>query len=82
MRRGRDGFAAHPLFKFRPSPAPSKDSKMSEQTRPFGAYFSFRDRYRILHLSWLAFFVSFVVWFNHAPLMASIRPVFARRDRL
>lgn len=55
---------------------------MSEQTRPFGAYFSFRDRYRILHLSWLAFLVSFVVWFNHAPLMASIRPVFARRDRL
>lgn len=49
---------------------------MSEQTRPFGAYFSFRDRYRILHLSWLAFFVSFVVWFNHAPLMASIRETF------
>ncbi len=42
----------------------------------FAAYFSFTDRYRILHLSWLAFFVSFVVWFNHAPLMASIRDTF------
>ena len=28
---------------------------------------------RILHLSWLAFFFTFFVWFNHAPLMASIR---------
>ena len=36
-------------------------------------YFSFRDRYRILHQSWLAFFLSFVVWFNHAPLMSLIR---------
>jgi NNP family nitrate/nitrite transporter-like MFS transporter len=28
---------------------------------------------RILHLTWLAFFISFYVWFNHAPLMAAIR---------
>jgi NNP family nitrate/nitrite transporter-like MFS transporter len=39
-------------------------------------YLSFSERYRILHLSWLAFFVSFVVWFNHAPLMVSIRETF------
>jgi MFS transporter, NNP family, nitrate/nitrite transporter len=36
-------------------------------------FFSFRGRYRTLHLTWLAFFVSFMVWFNHAPLMAAIR---------
>jgi MFS transporter, NNP family, nitrate/nitrite transporter len=30
-------------------------------------------RIKVLHLTWLAFFVSFVVWFNHAPLMAAIR---------
>ncbi len=30
-------------------------------------------RIKILHLTWIAFFVSFVVWFNHAPLMAAIR---------
>lgn len=35
--------------------------------------FSFRGRTRILHLTWLAFFLTFVVWFNHAPLLASIR---------
>ena len=34
---------------------------------------SFTGRMRILHLSWFAFFLTFVVWFNHAPLMASIR---------
>jgi MFS transporter, NNP family, nitrate/nitrite transporter len=31
---------------------------------------------RVLHLSWLAFFVTFLVWFNHAPLMAAIRETF------
>ena len=33
----------------------------------------FEPRIRVLHLTWLAFFVSFIVWFNHAPLMAAIR---------
>ncbi len=34
---------------------------------------SFTGRTRILHLTWLAFFISFYVWFNMAPLMAAIR---------
>jgi MFS transporter, NNP family, nitrate/nitrite transporter len=38
--------------------------------------FSFSGRSRMLHLSWLAYFVAFVVWFNHAPLMASIMDAF------
>lgn len=33
---------------------------------------SFRDRFKVLHLSWVAFFITFVVWFNHAPLMQAI----------
>lgn len=51
---------------------------MTDTARPANPfeYFSFSGRYRILHLSWLAFFVSFVVWFAHAPLMASIRDSF------
>jgi len=28
---------------------------------------------RTLHVSWLAFFLTFVVWFNHAPLLIHIR---------
>ncbi|MBD2344074.1 MFS transporter [Anabaena subtropica] len=35
--------------------------------------FSFRDRYRILHLTWFAFFLSFVVWFNYAPFQTAIK---------
>ncbi len=31
---------------------------------------------RTLHFTWVAFFISFFVWFNHAPLMASIRDTF------
>ncbi|MDB9496545.1 MFS transporter [Spirulina major CS-329] len=37
---------------------------------------SFRDRYRVLHLTWFAFFLSFVVWFNMAPLMTTIKEEF------
>jgi MFS transporter, NNP family, nitrate/nitrite transporter len=38
-------------------------------------------RIKVLHLTWLAFFVSFVVWFNHAPLMAAIRTSFNLTDQ-
>lgn len=34
---------------------------------------SFNGRYRILHLTWFAFFLSFVVWFNFAPLATAIK---------
>ncbi len=34
---------------------------------------SFRDRYRILHLSWFAFFLTFVCWFNFAPFGTTIQ---------
>lgn len=34
---------------------------------------SFSGNTRILHLSWMAFFISFLVWFNHAPLLISIQ---------
>ena len=33
---------------------------------------SFRGRYRTLHLTWFAFFLSFVVWFNMAPFAITI----------
>ncbi len=33
---------------------------------------SFSGNIRILHLTWLAFFISFMMWFNHAPLMLII----------
>ncbi|MGR9046537.1 MAG: NarK family nitrate/nitrite MFS transporter [Gammaproteobacteria bacterium] len=33
---------------------------------------SFSGKMKILHMTWLAFFISFVVWFNHAPLMLVI----------
>lgn len=34
---------------------------------------SFRGRYRILHMTWFAFFLSFVVWFNLAPLTTTLQ---------
>jgi MFS transporter, NNP family, nitrate/nitrite transporter len=44
----------------------------------FGSFslFAKEPKIRVLHLSWIAFFVTFLVWFNHAPLMASIRDTF------
>jgi len=39
--------------------------------------FSKQPRIKTLHFSWLAFFISFVVWFNHAPLMGALRDAFS-----
>ncbi len=35
-------------------------------------FFSFSGRMKILHSTWIAFFISFFVWFSHAPLMLVI----------
>ena len=43
--------------------------------------FSFTGKTRILHLTWMAFFISFMVWFNHAPLMAILRETFGLSDQ-
>ncbi|MDP7592471.1 MAG: NarK family nitrate/nitrite MFS transporter [Litorilituus sp.] len=33
---------------------------------------SFTGKMKVLHLSWIAFFITFAVWFNHAPLLGVI----------
>ena len=35
---------------------------------------------RTLHFAWVAFFLTFVIWFNHAPLMAYIRETLELTD--
>ncbi|WP_041521861.1 MFS transporter [Gilvimarinus agarilyticus] len=45
------------------------------------SFFSFAGKFRVLHLTWLAFFVSFLVWFNHAPLMLVIQEQLALTDQ-
>ncbi|MBR9727186.1 NarK family nitrate/nitrite MFS transporter [Shewanella intestini] len=34
--------------------------------------FAFHGKMKVMHLSWMAFFITFVVWFNAAPLMTVI----------
>lgn len=41
-----------------------------------GELWSFRGRYKILHMTWFAFFLSFVVWFNLAPLATQVKADF------
>ena len=36
-------------------------------------FLSFTGRAKILHTTWFAFFVTFLVWFSHAPLLAAIQ---------
>ena len=36
-------------------------------------FLSFTGRAKILHTTWFAFFVTFLVWFNHAPLLTAIQ---------
>src|SRR5215813_9896696 len=58
------------------TPFPSQfanGARMQAKSHGLFDLFRFEPRIRVLHLTWLAFFVSFVVWFNHAPLLAAIR---------
>ncbi len=43
--------------------------------------FSFSGNTRVLHLTWFAFFITFMVWFAHAPLMVVIRDTFGLSDQ-
>ncbi|WP_440905514.1 MFS transporter [Catenovulum sp. SX2] len=36
-------------------------------------FLSLKGRAKILHSTWLAFFITFLVWFNHVPLMSTIK---------
>ena len=38
-----------------------------------GELWSFQGRYKTLHLTWFAFFLTFVVWFNLAPLATTVK---------
>ncbi len=42
---------------------------------------SFKGKTRVLHLSWFAFFLIFLVWFNHAPLLTTIREAFGLSEQ-
>lgn len=42
---------------------------------------SFSGKVKILHLSWMAFFISFFVWFNHAPLLIAIKDTMGLTDQ-
>ncbi|WP_084398920.1 NarK family nitrate/nitrite MFS transporter [Henriciella aquimarina] len=37
---------------------------------------SFKGKMKILHMSWIAFFLTFVIWFNLAPLTGAIKETF------
>lgn len=43
--------------------------------------FSFHGKTRILHLTWFAFFLSFFVWFNMAPLIGVMREALQLTDQ-
>lgn len=51
---------------------------MSEKLNPL----NFKEgKIRTLHLTWIAFFISFYVWFNHAPLLAAMKQTLALSDQ-
>ena len=42
---------------------------------------SFSGNTKILHLTWFAFFITFIVWFNHAPLLLAIQHTLGLTDQ-
>ncbi|MBV1883098.1 MAG: MFS transporter [Pseudomonadales bacterium] len=45
------------------------------------SFFSFVGRAKILHMTWFAFFVTFLVWFSHAPLLLAIQESMGLSDQ-
>ncbi|HSC67858.1 MAG TPA: MFS transporter [Cellvibrio sp.] len=43
--------------------------------------FSFAGKTKILHMTWMAFFITFLVWFNHAPLLLAIQASFGLSEQ-
>ena len=50
--------------------APRRHHDVAERV---ASLWSFTGKYRVLHLTWIAFFLSFVVWFNFAPFANAIQ---------
>ena len=44
-------------------------------------FLSFTGRAKILHMTWFAFFVTFLVWFSHAPLLVMIQESMGLTDQ-
>ncbi len=53
-------------------PIPSRQVQRHDVSARVRSIWSFQGRFRILHLTWFAFFLSFVVWFNFAPFANTI----------
>lgn len=53
---------------------------MSESTFK-NSFLSFSGKSQILHMSWMAFFVTFLVWFSHAPLLSMIQESMGLTDQ-
>ena len=62
---------ASPAPRATPRSAPARSAPAGLGAR-IAALWSFRGAYRVLHLTWFAFFLSFVVWFNFAPFAKTI----------
>jgi len=45
------------------------------------SFVSFTGRAKILHMTWFAFFVTFLVWFSHAPLLLAIQESMGLSDQ-
>ncbi len=55
-----------------PPTAPPPVSRAADAAARVRDLLSFQGKHRILHLTWFAFFLTFVVWFNFAPFANTI----------
>ena len=46
-----------------------------------GSFLSFSGKAQILHMTWMAFFITFLVWFSHAPLLTMIQESMGLSDQ-
>jgi NNP family nitrate/nitrite transporter-like MFS transporter len=55
-----------------PTPSTSRSTSTVGSAARIVNMWSFTGKYRVLHLTWIAFFLTFVVWFNFAPFANTI----------
>lgn len=72
--------ALRPLLRLVKAIHKPRENKMNDGTMRSN-FLAFTGRAKILHLTWFAFFVTFLVWFSHAPLLVVIQETMGLSDQ-
>jgi NNP family nitrate/nitrite transporter-like MFS transporter len=71
-RRSSDGSTSETVLTDARTVRRTRANRLAGAAGRIRSLWSFEGRYRVLHMTWFAFFLSFVVWFDYAPFAGTI----------